>query len=83
MAIGGLAAVALHRKSRALSFFVNLPVFLSVLCATVRSIARGFSIPALEYELYALLFAVLILNLATHLRKCPTGVLVGGGEVRG
>lgn len=66
MAIGGLAAIALHRKSKLLSLLVNLRVFCAALVTTIICISQGYSLPYLNYEFYSTLFAVLILNLATH-----------------
>jgi peptidoglycan/LPS O-acetylase OafA/YrhL len=68
MAIGGLAAVILHKKFRLLALFVNLPVFYVTLITTLVLIARGVTIPSLHYESYAILFAVLILNFSSNSR---------------
>ena len=68
MAIGGLAAVLLHQKSRMLALLVNIPVFYATLLATVALVACGVTIPYLHYEFYSVLFAVLILNFATNRR---------------
>jgi len=68
MAIGGLAAVLLHKKSKALSLLVNLPVLYGTLFTTVVLVACGVTVPYLHYEFYSVLFAVLILNFATNQR---------------
>jgi peptidoglycan/LPS O-acetylase OafA/YrhL len=68
MAIGGLAAVALHRRAPVLRLLVNLPVFFASLLILLVSIAKSLSIPYLEYEFYAMLFALLVLNFSTHPR---------------
>lgn len=68
MAIGGLAAIVLHKKLGALALLVNLPIFYLTLTATLTFIARGVVMPHLHYEIYAALFAVLILNFAANRR---------------
>lgn len=68
MAIGGLAAVLLHRKSKLLPLLVNLPVFATALGTTFILVVRGTTIPLLHYEAYSVLFAFVILNLTANYR---------------
>ena len=68
MAIGGLAAVILHKKLWLHTLLVNLPVFYTTLAATLALIALGVEIPHVHFEFYAVLFAILILNFAANPR---------------
>jgi peptidoglycan/LPS O-acetylase OafA/YrhL len=66
MGIGGLAAVVLHRRLKLLALLVNRPVFYVALVTSVTLIGRGFALPLLRDEFYAVLFALLILNFAAN-----------------
>lgn len=68
MAIGGLAAVILHRNLRPLAFLFDLKTFYATLALTVTLVATGWSIPRLSFEAYSVLFAVLVVNLAANPR---------------
>ena len=67
MAIGGLAAVVLYEKdirSKIIAFFFSLPVQIITILSIIVLISIGFVVPFFHYEFYAILFAILILNLA-------------------
>lgn len=65
MAIGGLFAV-LHFQKNKLVFFLKKPfIFFPILIVTIVFISFGIHFPWLHYEMYALLFGIIILNLAT------------------
>jgi len=66
MAIGGLAAVILHKKFKILIWVINLPIFYAALITTLVLLTRGITVPYLHYETYAMLFAVLILNFSAN-----------------
>lgn len=67
MAIGGIGAYLLFfKKEKVLNILFNkyLQIALYVLLAVVT--VKGFAIPMFNYEFYALIFIVLILNLAAN-----------------
>lgn len=67
MAIGGIGAYLLfYKKEKVLNVLFNkyLQIALYVLLAVVT--VKGFAIPMFNYEFYALIFIVLILNLAAN-----------------
>lgn len=66
MAIGGLAAVVLHKQLKPLAWLLSLPLFYFALVAALILIARGVNMGPLHYEFYAVLFALIILNLAAN-----------------
>jgi peptidoglycan/LPS O-acetylase OafA/YrhL len=66
MAIGGLVAVILHKRLKPLALLLNPPVFYVALVTTVVLIARGVNVGPLHNELYAVFFALLILNFAAN-----------------
>jgi peptidoglycan/LPS O-acetylase OafA/YrhL len=66
MAIGGLFAIYLHKKSTLLYYFYNKYVQCLVLLVLFSFIALGIKIPFIHYEFYGFLFGVLILNLASN-----------------
>lgn len=69
MAIGGLFAFYLHKKYRIISYlysgYVQWPVIL-VLCFFI---GFGITVPYIHYEFYAVLFGILILNLASNVKS--------------
>lgn len=65
MAIGGFAALALiHDKTRVLNVLFNKVVQGTVYALVLTLLATGTRFPFLHYEIYAVIFAVIILNLA-------------------
>jgi peptidoglycan/LPS O-acetylase OafA/YrhL len=66
MAIGGLFAILLIRKNKILSILMNKYVFYSTLILCLTMLIQGVYIPYIHYEIYALLFGVLILNFAAN-----------------
>jgi peptidoglycan/LPS O-acetylase OafA/YrhL len=65
MAIGGFAALLAFRQSRHLRWLRSAPLFFVTTCLLVVLLGKGIRFPVFHYQIYALLFAVLILNLAT------------------
>jgi peptidoglycan/LPS O-acetylase OafA/YrhL len=66
MAIGGIYAMLLFNKHSLLTFLYNSFVFYLVLVLLVLMIANGVYIPHINYEVYALLFGIIILNFASN-----------------
>lgn len=66
MAIGGLFAILLIRKNKILSFLMNKYVFYTTLILCLTMLIQGVYIPYIHYEVYAVLFGVLILNFAAN-----------------
>lgn len=66
MAIGGLAAVLLHRQSRLLPWLLNRRVFYGTVLITTLLILKGVTVPHLHFEVYAGLFSLIILNLSAN-----------------
>lgn len=72
MAIGGLTAILLYRKhERALQFLFSKPVQVLAYGISGVMIGYGVVIPYVNFECYAVLFAIIILNLAAN----PTSIL--------
>ncbi len=65
MAIGGLFAVMLHQQ-RYLSYFLNVWVFYSALAITTILLITGTVVPYIHYEVYSLLFGILIVNFSAN-----------------
>jgi len=69
MAIGGLAAWLLsERKQRILTFLWSWPVQVAVYALTAYGVLTSRGKPLLHYAHYSVLFAVIILNVATNER---------------
>ena len=67
MAIGGIAAVILHRRyDRILNWLFSKPVQYGTYALSGFMVAYGVVIPYLNFECYAILFAIIILNLAAN-----------------
>lgn len=67
MAIGGLTAILLHRKQeRALQFLFSKPVQVLAYGISGVMIGYGVVVPYVNFECYAVLFAIIILNLAAN-----------------
>lgn len=66
MAIGGLFAILLFRKSSLLNILMNTYLFYTTLIVTLFMICKGIQIEYLHYEIYAILFGIIILNLAAN-----------------
>ncbi|MCX6112642.1 MAG: acyltransferase [Proteobacteria bacterium] len=64
MAIGGLFALYLFRKDKILTFLFNRTLQFITLIALCTLIGFGIEIPKVNFEVYAVLFGILILNLA-------------------
>jgi peptidoglycan/LPS O-acetylase OafA/YrhL len=66
MAIGAIGAYLVKVKSKWLALVYNKYVQFSVYLLTIILILNGVRFPYLHYEVYAFLFIVIILNLATN-----------------
>jgi peptidoglycan/LPS O-acetylase OafA/YrhL len=66
MAIGGLFALYLFNKEKILIFFFKPYVQLLTISALCVLIGFGVRIPYIHFEFYAILFGILILNLAAN-----------------
>lgn len=67
MAIGGLTAIVLHRRQeRLLRFLFSKPVQIFAYVMSGTLIGYGVIIPNVNFECYAVLFAIIILNLAAN-----------------
>lgn len=66
MAIGGLFALYAHKQSKALTYISNKWAQIFILLLTTSLIGFGITIPYLHYEVYALLFSMIIYNLAVN-----------------
>ena len=66
MAIGGLFAIFLFEQNNILKFFYAKYVQLATLFILLVFILKGIKVPYINYEFYAVLFGVLILNLAAN-----------------
>jgi len=67
MAIGGIAAYVLfYKKERLLKVMYNKYLQIALYLAIGYITVRGIAVPYFNYEFYALMFAILILNLASN-----------------
>lgn len=66
MAFGGFFAFALYYKWKILKYVMNKNLFYFVLSATALLLSFGIKIPILHYEVYAVLFGIIILNFSSN-----------------
>ena len=66
MAIGGLFSYLLFNKSKLLSFFLNKISFYFILILLCLFLISGVNFLFFHYEVYAILFGVIILNLSSN-----------------
>ena len=66
MAVGGFVALLAFGNSRHLRWLRSAPVFYSTVVLVLVLIGKGVRFRLLHYEIYSILFAILILNLATR-----------------
>lgn len=66
MAIGGIYAILLFQKSKFLKLILNNTVFYFTLTLVTFLILKGIYIPYMHYELYSVLFGIIILNFASN-----------------
>jgi peptidoglycan/LPS O-acetylase OafA/YrhL len=66
MAIGGITAYLLFKKRKLLTFLFQPWLQVTVMLLICLLIARGVVFPFIHYEVYGILFAVMILNLASN-----------------
>ena len=66
MAIGGLFSYLLFSKSKLLSFFLNKFLFCIILILVCFLLISGINFVFFQYEVYAILFGILILNLSSN-----------------
>jgi len=66
MAIGGIFAILLFNKKNILKYILNPYLFYTILLATIILISKGVNFGFFQYEVYALLFGVIIINFANN-----------------
>ncbi len=66
MAIGGLFAIILFERRSILNYLLNKFLFYLVTVLLIVLLIKGVVIPKIHFQFYALLFAILILNLAEN-----------------
>lgn len=66
MAIGGIFALYLYRKDRILNFLFNKVIQWSIFTLLCLLLFFNISIPYIHYDVYAILFGVLIVNCAAN-----------------
>ena len=66
MAIGGLFAIWSFQQEGILKYLKNTKLFYLTVVATILLISLGVRFSILEYEVYGVLFAIIILNLSTN-----------------
>ncbi len=66
MAIGGLFALYLFKKNKILKFLYNKYIQITTLVSLIILIGLGVGIPYVHFEVYAILFGIVILNLASN-----------------
>ena len=66
MAIGGLTAILSFRNSKILKYVNNNYVFYLIALIVILLMIFGVNFGFFHYEIYAILFAIIILNLATN-----------------
>jgi len=64
MAIGGIFAVLIHRKHKIINVIFNKYIFLSVTLGTIILLFLGKKFGNLHYDIYSILFGIIISNLA-------------------
>ncbi len=73
MAIGGIGAYLLfYKKEKVLNILYNKYLQIALYVIVTIITIRGFAIPYFTYQLYALIFVVLILNLASNPKSIIT-----------
>lgn len=66
MAIGGIYAILLFRKSPVIKILMNKFLFYSTLVLVILLLAFGVFIPFIHYDFYSVLFGIIILNFAAN-----------------
>ena len=66
MAIGGLLAICLYQENRFNKIILNNTLFYSVLFITIILIFNGVHFSSFHYEIYAILFGIIIVNFAAN-----------------
>jgi peptidoglycan/LPS O-acetylase OafA/YrhL len=69
MAIGGIFAVLLFKKNRILDYLYSYAVQVFVIAALFVLIGFKVYVPYMHYEVYSILFGILILNMAANPRS--------------
>lgn len=69
MAIGALFAYAYYKKNKVLKFFYNPIVYTIAYSLIIFIFLKQINIPYLTNEVFAFLFAILILNVSTNYKK--------------
>jgi len=66
MAIGGIYAILSFEKNRILKYIKNEILFYAIIIVTLSLIINGIIFPYIHFEFFAILFGIIILNLATN-----------------
>jgi peptidoglycan/LPS O-acetylase OafA/YrhL len=66
MAIGGIYAIVLFQKNKMLTLLHNHTIFYFTIALVVILMLKGIRIPFINYEVYAVLFGIIILNFASN-----------------
>lgn len=66
MAIGGIYAILLFQKNRLLKILLNNYLVYATIILVIVLLVTGFIFPFLHYELYSVLFGIVILNFAAN-----------------
>ena len=69
MAIGGLFALLLFKKSRFLTWILNKYLFYGILIIFILLILNGISFRLFHYQIYAIIFGLIIINFAAGNHK--------------
>lgn len=66
IAIGSFFAILLANKNAALKFILNINFFYLISCILISLLLLAVKIPYVHYQLYAIFFGIVILNLAVN-----------------
>jgi len=66
MSIGGIIAYLLFKKSKLLKLLMNVYFFYFTLIITIIFLFIGLKIPYIQFEIFAILFGIIILNFAAN-----------------
>ena len=66
MAIGGIYAIFLFQKSKILKIIMNNTFFYLTLFLLTNLLIKGFYMPSLHFDIYSVLFEIIILNFAAN-----------------
>lgn len=69
MAIGGVFSILYFQKSRLLKILLSNYLFYATILLTLFLILKGITIPYIHYDVYSILFGIIILNFAVNDRS--------------